>query len=195
MFNLKAIFTRALLALTLSLGAGAALAGPTYHVVLDTTTLDGRSGYLNLVFIGTGDAAPATATSTNFAGNFGAGTLLDGNPGASVILDNTGPVNEFLQFVNFGGLFSFDVRFDMGSGDDGTTFGLALINEAFDDYLGGSGNIAEISVQPGVADVLTADNTLVSISVAAEVPEPGAWLLMALGLMLMAYTLQRRAAR
>ncbi|HEX9174226.1 MAG TPA: NF038129 family PEP-CTERM protein [Telluria sp.] len=200
MFNLKALFTRALLALTLACGAGAALAGPTYHVTLNTAEFDGTVGYLDLLFLAEGSAAPATATFSNFVGNFGAAAVLEGDAsgsvGTGVILGNTTGFNDFLQAVNFGGLFSFDVRFDADAGVDGSTLSIALFNEAFDSYLGAAGNLAEFALLPGAADdVRNLAGDIVTISVAADVPEPDAWMLMALGLLLLAYTLRRQAAR
>jgi hypothetical protein len=65
MFNLKNLFTRALLALMLVSSAGVASAGPICHVTIDTTGLSG-SGVFDFLFSGdavTAGAARATPAS------------------------------------------------------------------------------------------------------------------------------------
>jgi hypothetical protein len=109
-----------------------------------------------------------------------------GDVSGAVVIDNSAAFNDFLQSVIFGGMFSFDVRFDVGGG---ATFGVALINEAFDSYLGVNGNIAEIGLQPGAADAVWAAGGLAAVT---AVPEPADWLLMATGLALLGLTLRRR---
>jgi hypothetical protein len=193
---LKALFSRALLALALVAGSGAALAGPTYHVAVDTSAFAGTTGFLDLTFLGLGSAAPATARLTNLVGNFGAFSNAEGGASGDVAggvaIANSGGFNDFLQAVNFGDTFSFDVGFDVIGNGDGTTFGVALINEAFDSYLGLAGNIVEIGVQPGAADTVFAAVGLADVSTASAVPEPADWMLLATGLALMTIALRRR---
>ena len=66
MFNLKNLFTRALLALMLVGGAGAASAGPVYRVTIDSSSVAG-SGVFDFSFLGFDTAADATAVLSNFA--------------------------------------------------------------------------------------------------------------------------------
>lgn len=196
MFNMKTVITRALLALALVMGAGAASAGPTYRVAIDSSDFAGTSGYLDLTFLGLGDAAPALATLSNFMGDFGADAFAEGDAwgdvGTGIVLGNGQGFNAFTQAVNFGGRFSFDVRFMQGDIGDGTTFGVALINEAFDAYLGADGNLVEIGLMPGTPDLLMALAPIATINV---VPEPSELLLMLTGLALLGFMVQRRAQR
>jgi hypothetical protein len=195
MFNLQALTTRALLALALTLGAGAAFAGPTYHVAIDTKALTATSGFFDLEFNSPGTAELATATLFNFAGNFRGLPQADGGAsgdlGNSVVIDNSSSFNAFLQPATFGGLFSFDVRFDVAASGDGSTFGVALFDEGFA-YLGADGYVVQINLVPGEADVVAAVGGVATVS---AVPEPADWLLMATGLALLGVTVRRRGAR
>jgi len=196
MFNMKNLMTRALLALAMSFGAGAALAGPTYHVAIDTAQFAGTQGYLDLSLVALGDAAPAFATLSNFTGSYGGTTLLEGHAfggvDTGVTLGNSSLVNAFTQLVNFGGVFGFDVSFDLDDGAVGSAFGVALFNEAFDAYLGAQGSIVDIMLQPGEAPAVLVNADLAAVG---EVPEPADWMLMATGLVLLGLALQRRASR
>lgn len=192
MFNMKNLFLRALLALSIAVGAPAALAGPMFHVKVDTSSLSG-TGYLDLGFNGLGDAGAALATVTNFSGNF----LTDSQPFGDVSGDIAGGVrlgngtgfNFFDQAVSFGGLFSFDVSFDTAASGPGVLFSVALMNDALDAYLGGDFNLLTIDLIPGQAPVIdVVEPGLASLAEVAQVPEPGEWLLLATGLMLIALT-------
>lgn len=191
MFNafnaaIHVFFARALVGLLLVTATGAALAGPIYRVSIDTGNWSG-SGYLNLTLTGLSNATPVTATVSNFKGSFGTESFtqgqVSGDVGSALSLVQGPSFNELLQSIDFGGIFSFDVRFEI-SPDllDGSNFGVALVNASQTAYAAGtSGDIAAIALMPGAADGLWAAQGLASVT---EVPEPGSAAIVALGLLL-----------
>jgi hypothetical protein len=196
MFNLKTIVTRACLAALLALSAGAALAIPGYHVSIDTSSLAG-DGYLDLTLAALADAAPVTATLTNFTGNFGAAAFtqgaVDGGVDSTLSFTNGESFNELLQAITFGGHFGFDVYFDVASaGSVGSTFAVALVNAAMTDYVAGTGaDFLVIGLLPGAAPTTTSATSLSSVSAVTAVPEPSSGILLASGLLLLAMYTRR----
>lgn len=193
MNNLYALFLRAMLAFSMAVGAPAALAGPLYRVSLDTSSFAGSNGFLDLGFNGGGDMGQSMARLSNFSGNFvGDATYAGdatGTVAAGASLGNSTGENFFTQAVTFGGLFSFDVAFDMGNEPLGTLFTVALLNDAFDAYLGADAELFTIDLITGMADAVSVNAPdLVQIAQIAEVPEPGEWLLLATGLLLIVAT-------
>lgn len=195
MSNLVSLMFRALLALSIAIGAPAALAGPMYRVSLDTSALAGTVGYLDLGLNGPLAAEPTLARISNFSGAFLDGGILapsgdvSGDVINGVVLRNGPDFNFFDQLVEFGGLFSFDVSFELGGGDNGTLFSVALIDEALD-FLGAAGNLIELNLVAGQpAEFQLVETGFVSV---AEVPEPGTWLLLAGGLFLLVTTQRTR---
>jgi hypothetical protein len=193
MLNLKNLFSRVLLALMLVTGASAALAGPMYRVSVDTSTLVGQ-GLLDFAFLGLDSAAPASAMLSNFSGDFGAGSFIEGEASgdvtSGVVLGNGSGLNAFTQEVNLGGVFGFDVRFgELGSSGDGTTLGVALYTLGFGDYLLSQGNLVSFELMPETAVGVSFDAAAVRV---AEVPEPAALAMLMLGLGLMAFTVRQR---
>lgn len=192
------LLLRVLLALSIAIGAPAALAGPMYRVSLDTSALAGTTGYLDLGLNGPLDAAPTVARVSNFSGAFLDGGILapsgdvSGDIVNGVVLRNSADFNYFDQLVTFGGLFSFDVSFDLGGGDHGTLFSVGFIDDAYN-FLGAIGNVIELNLVTGQPAQLQ----LVEVQFAsvAEVPEPGAWLLLASGLFLLVTTQRMRQRR
>jgi hypothetical protein len=193
--KLKAVCAHGLLAFSLFGAVGAASAAPIYHVSLDTHTLSG-TGYLDLTFSTLGNAAAATTTLSNFAGDFRAGSMgqgiVSGDVGSMVTFGNTETFNELLQAVNYGGLFSFDVNFAVAAtGDIGTDFGVALTNAALDDYAPGTGgNLVVIGLMPGSPDTVSAVDRFATVTTTASntvaaVPEPATAALLAFGLLLL----------
>ncbi len=198
MSRFTSLLFRTLLALSIAIGAPAALAGPMYRVSLDTSALAGTVGYLDLGLNGPLDAAPTVARVSNFSGAFLDGGVLapsgdvSGDVVNGVVLRNGPELNFFDQLVTFGGLFSFDVGFELGGGDHGAVFSVAFIDEAFN-YLGADGNVIELNLVAGQpVERQLVDGAFASV---AEVPEPGAWLLVASGLFLLATTRRLRQGR
>ena len=183
MQNLKKVFLQGLLALAV-LAHGAAHAGPTYHVSLDTTGYTGQA-LMDFTFLANAGATPATAVLDHFSGAFGA--TFDRSAGASgvipggVTLGNQGGGDYLTQFVQLGGLFSFDVRFD---GDFATTeaidesqFNATLYNASLTGYIGNDGSFAQFVLVPQVngmqGGVLASSPTgQARVAPAAAVPEP-----------------------
>lgn len=198
MTNFTNMLFRVLLALSIAIGAPAALAGPMFRVSLDTSALAGTVGYLDLGLNGPLDAAPTVARVSNFSGAFLDGGILapsgdvSGDIVNGVVLRNSADLNYFDQLVTFGGLFSFDVSFDLGGGDHGTLFSVGFIDDAYNS-LGAIGNVIELNLVTGQpAQLQLVEGQFASV---AEVPEPGAWLLLASGLFLLVTTQRMRQRR
>ena len=175
MMNLKNLLAKLLLAVLFMSGAGHALAGPTYSVSIDTSTLGSGPAYLGLYFAALDGAAQATATVDNLAGDFVGQAALTGPvtglvPGP-LVFGNADGGSELVQGITLGGMFSFDLSFILGTGDIGSTFAWALFNDVA--YLGADGDLGSVSVQPGAAAggvYLLADaSTLGRVQV---IPEP-----------------------
>ena len=196
MSNLVSLLFRVLLALSIAAGAPAALAGPLYRVSLDTSALAGTVGYLDLGLNGPLDAAPTVARLGNFSGAFLEGGMTSGDVGGDVVngvvLRNGPEWNFFDQLVTFGGLFSFDVEFDLGEGANGSLFSVAFVDDDLH-YLGAAGNVLEMNLVAGQSvELQLVDAAFASV---AEVPEPAVWLLVASGLVLLAATGRLRQRR
>ena len=194
MFKLSTLFSRALLALALVCGTGAAVAGPIYQVTVNTTSLAGSNGYLDFSFLALGSAAPAFATLSNFTGALGADVIptgdVAGTPPGTVTIGNTTGFNDLLQGVTFGGLFTFDLSFTADDGIAGSTFSVALVNGSITDFAGYAGNILDIALQPGAPTSVNAVAGFANVNV---VPEPSDLPLMVSGLALMGWATRRKA--
>jgi hypothetical protein len=151
----------ALASLLLCLIAGRAQALP-FLVSVDTSLLQGSSGFLDLQFNPADVGAPgALASITGFAGELGLvgpampdGAVIGTLPGP-VQLANAAAFNSYFQAVQFGALFRFVVDF---TGDFltqhsslGTSFSLALLNDALAPLLTNdvSGSLLRFELQAG----------------------------------------------
>ena len=200
MTNMTSLFSRLVLALTLATGAGAAIAVPArYHVDVDTRTLSG-DGYLNLTLA---SFSAATALTSNFTGNASGASILtgavSGDLSTSAAFD-TSDLNYLDQLVHFGGKFGFDVLLDFdsigaGMGTESADFLVSLTNTDFSAYIGVDGPLATITFTPGVGSSFVTGNPFATVTAIdpAAVPEPGQWLLMATGLLLLGAMVRRRS--
>ena len=195
MSKLHNLLARLLLAAMLACGAGQAAAGPVYKVSIDTASLGSGPAFLGLYFMGLADAAPASAIVTSLAGSLvGAPDVtgsVDGTAPGPLVFSNANGGSDWVQAVTLGGMFSFDVTFQSGLGDAGSTFGWALFNDT--SYLGADGDLGTVSLQP-----VRGGNDQYSLAVASPlvevqaIPEPGsAWLFLLAGLPLMAMVRRR----
>jgi MYXO-CTERM domain-containing protein len=203
MTTLNTMFLRAAAALTLVLGCCAvpALAAPTYHVAIDTRAFAGQAGYLDVLYLALNNADPTQASLTHIAGDFDTDSFVfggaTGTAGTKVTLASGQGGSEFAQWARLGGLFSFDVAFDTppagstGAGVyAGTTFSVALLDSGLR-YLGTTGDLVTISLQPGQPDAVWSDSGYATVSDSAAVPEPSTAWLGAAGLFLLAASRRR----
>jgi hypothetical protein len=196
MTRLSSIALNLLLALAMLCGACRAqaspIAMPAWHVTIDTAALAGSSGYLDFLLLGLGDAQPMQASIRNFTGDYGADSVLAGDARGSVLdgvaIGNGTGWNEFAQWVDFGGIFTFDVSFSSHDGPGaGTNLGIALLDADFR-YLGTAGDVMTFALQPGAVPVVTVEPGTAAV---AAVPEPGTLLQVATGLLLLAAVTRR----
>lgn len=209
MFKLPKLLGSALLAVSLFASAGLALAGPTYHVTLDTSAYSGSNGNIDFNLLAVDGATAATAVVSNFSGlpnavSTRSGAVSGNLPGAVTFM-NTSGFNDLFQSVVFQNAISFDVSF-MGdfltnAGVDGSIFAVALFNEAGDAYLGANGgNQVEFALTPASGNAAgSVTFTLLEAGagatlVSAAVPEPTALMLLLTGFGLMGVMVKRRQA-
>jgi len=202
MFNVKTFLRQAVLALALAGSSLAAMAGPVgFHVNVNTTGRTG-AGWLDVMFNGS-SVAPITATLRNFSGAFGAVTdeiQVSFNPDGSIGLVNMPDFGSYLKFdLNLGGSVGFDVLFsddqssDMIEGGSWLSIGLGDAGGVLGDPFG----IVQFELKPGQGiSVAGLDREFANVGpVAADLPEPADWLLVATGLALLGASLRRRMPR
>lgn len=202
-FSLKQMLRLICVLLTMGLIANAS-ADSQYHVVLDTSKLVG-SGWLDLQFNpGQASATAAIADLTHFSGQLSSGQspILSGSVigdlAGNAAFSNQGAYNDLFQAVNFGQVFSFNLRFSgaflNSSGSVGTRFALSLYGADQVSLLGNpdavSGSLLSFELMPaatagqfGQVTNTVFDTTMLSVS---AVPEPSEWLLMLLGFAMLA---------
>lgn len=199
MFNVKQLFQHALLALALAFGSGAAVAGPTYQVTIDTSSLAGSDALFDLSFLSVDGAVGATASLWNFSGAFGteaerAGSVA-GDIGSGLTLTNADGFNYLTQAITLGGNFSFMISFggdyESIGGPDGASFAVTIYDQLFN-----------VLAQPMVFDLVPAflgANAYLdvhidtSIASATAVPEPSHLLLVLTALAMLGLAMRRRS--
>ena len=200
MSNFTSFLRQAALALLLACGAGAALAGPSYHVTIDTVGMSG-SGYLDFSVVGTPGSASAMATVSNLAGAFGAEYerigAVSGSIPAGFSLANGDGDNYLTQMVTLGGLFGFDISFagdyQTIEGSDGATFAIGLFDELFSQYTVAATFAAQPAFNGEAANlVASAEMDAVDIAPASAVPEPSQLALMLMGLCAAGFVVRRQ---
>jgi hypothetical protein len=194
----KRLLRRVALALALAAGCGAASAS-VLHVAIDTSTFGVTNGYIDMEFSAIGGAPLATAVVSNLVG---VATTPDIQWGVDQVSGGYSFRNDTLNLLShaatFGGVVSFDLAIT-GAAGPGAGYASVFKVAAFDgaNYLGNfdpaTGALAAFMwMPPPVAgasgDVLA---TVFDDSVAL-LPEPAAWLLMAIGMAAMVLVLQRQ---
>lgn len=204
MINFTSFVRSAMLAAAMFLGAGQAVAGPMYHVTINTATLAAAgSGQMDFTLLGLASADATQVKLSNFSGMFGAETGRYGD-----VVDTAGGVDMsnsidgmawLTRAVTLGGSFGFDIAFaDSFGGADGVTFAVSLYSEDFGSYLGLGGPLVQFDLYPAAGGdasflVISEDNAFASVTEVAEVPEPSQLLLMLTALALLGAAARRRA--
>jgi hypothetical protein len=200
MINTKTLIRQCLLALALAGSALGAVAGPiNFHVDLDTTSLSGATGMIDLYFSKVGLAGPVTARVSNITGATGViSTLGDVSidaAGRIVIASGPGFENFGDIAAMFGDKFGFDVAFSGDfmneTGSDGSTLYVSLLDSDFQPLAGDIFGVARFDVVPGIGIV---SNGMAPIAAITAVPEPSDALLMMTGLGLVGFMVRRRKA-
>lgn len=195
---IKNLAARLMLAATMAWGSGAALAAPVYyHVDIDTASLGTGTAYLGLTFLGL-DGAGAEAKVTDFVGSLvGTGSSsgdVTGSLPNLLSFGSAGGGGDFFQSIVLGGVFSFNVAFDVGTGDIGSAFSYSLFNDT--QYLGANGDLGTFFLDPTadkeVQVTMPAANQLSSVT---AVPEPASLLLVLTAMSMILLTSQRLRRR
>lgn len=193
----KKIFVAGLLAM---LASNAALAS-TWYVDVDTRSLAGQTGWLDLQF-NPGDLAAPSASASVSAFSSNGGTLLPtatltgdvgGTLSGTVTLGNSQYLNELMQAFTFGSHLKFSLSMDVPAPDfdpaaPGTAFALSFYDSAYNTQLADPDWGAALVMNLGAAgtEEVLAQAAPVSVSESAPTPVP---LPGALGLLLAGFGL------
>jgi hypothetical protein len=179
--------------------ASSAFALQSYDVTVDTSSLNGDTGYLYLQYATIDKAVASTATVSGFAtdGTLGAqdtvdvvnGSAVSGTLPGSVAFQNTNSINDYNQAITFGNTLNFLVSFTstpVANTPAVSTLSLGLYGDAF-----GSTpllNVNDPSISGTVAminlnnDGNTSATSLDATTNVAPVPEPATCALLGVGL-------------
>jgi hypothetical protein len=179
--------------------ATSAFASLSYDVSVDTTSLNGRNGYLYFQYIPV-NAVSSTATVSGFAtnGTLGAqdtvdivnGSAVTGTLPGAVVFANTNGINDYNHAIQFGTTMSFLLSFSNpapgGQAGGSSTFSLGLFADALGNtpLLNTTGTLGSV---PGTLFTVSLYNsgiatTQILAKQATVVPIPAAFSLMGSGL-------------
>ena len=165
----------------------------TWYVTVDTSTLNGQTGWLDFQF-NAGDASAPAATATLAAFNSDGGILSSATPtgdvtgslGSTLVLGNSQSFNDWLQGVTFGSMLSFSVNLDTpipNASGVGTAFSLSLYDSSYNSLLAdpnwGAALVLNVN-DNGTVEVLA--QTAPVVLSTSPVPEPKTALLLLSGL-------------
>jgi PEP-CTERM motif len=193
------MFKHTLLLVALGMTLAVPAQAETWQVDIDTSSLAGISGYLDIQFNpGAYDAPAMQAQVSHFSTNAALGEgVADGAVSGSLpgvlILDNADALNAWLQGLVFGShiAFTLDIDATLAPGS-GSSFATLLWDEAFNQLLAAAGEDAALrfELMPASAPVWVASSA-VQVGV-SPVPEPSVAASLLAGLGLMGFVVKRR---
>lgn len=182
------------LGLTLALPARA----ETWWVDIDTTSLAGGRGYLDLQLNpGASDTQPVQVSISNFSTDalLGPGVAdgaVSGSLPGELVLDNTDALNAWLQGMVFGSHVAFTLNMDSAlDAGSGSSFAALLWDMNFNPLLAAAGGEAVLRI-----DLTPAEPPAWAVSSAVQVsavPEPASASSLLAGLGLVGFAVKRRA--
>jgi PEP-CTERM motif len=159
-----------------------------YRVDVDTSSIDGRGGFVGLGLNGTGAPYVSALVSQFLGASLGA---FDADATFNVVGDLSSTlkldshfVNQLTQGVVFGKKLQFEVEFveDQGLSNLGTSFTFSVLDNNFAAILGNDpdGYVVRAEFTPGAALSFTSNTLAATIT---PVPEPETYALLGLGLL------------
>ena len=173
-----------------------------YHIELDTSALDSRSGFVSLGLNGLADSPFVSAVIKEFSGATLGAPDADNSFGTTGLLSNTltldnRVLNLFTQSLTFGKKLQFDVEFggdwQPASLGSGTSFAFSLLDKQYAPVLGFGPNgeaVAANFTQGKNLEVIRFTDPNGNGTILTPVPEPETYALIGIGLLGLA--LQRR---